>query len=136
MADFQVILSDPRAGVSYKIDATGGQAGAFIGKSIGEQITGEALGFSGYSIQITGATDKTGTPARRDLPGTGRRRLLLSEGTGFHPTYNGQRVRKSIRGSEITGDFVQINAKVVEYGSKDLKSYFEAPEETEAPAEA
>lgn len=136
MADFKVVLSDPRTGVSYKIDATGGQAGAFIGKSIGENITGEALGFSGYTIRITGASDKTGTPARRDLSGTGRRRLLLSEGTGFHPTYDGQRVRKSIRGAEITGDFVQINAQVVEYGSKDLKSYFEAPEEAETPSEA
>jgi small subunit ribosomal protein S6e len=42
-------------------------------------------------------------------------------------------MRKTIRAAEITGDFVQINAKVVEYGAKELKAYFETEEQ---PAEA
>jgi small subunit ribosomal protein S6e len=40
----------------------------------------------------------------------------------------GQRRRKMIRGSEITVDFVQINAIVAEYGSKTLEQYFAPPE--------
>lgn len=134
MADFKVVLSDPKNGMAYNIEATGGMSGALMGKKIGDVIKGEALGFEGYSIEITGATDKTGIPARKDLPGAGKRRLLLSESTGFHPTYDGQRMRKTIRASEITGDFVQINAKVVEYGAKSLEAYF-APEPEEQPAE-
>lgn len=133
MADFKVVLSDPKNGMAYNIEATGGMAGSLMGKSIGEVIKGDLLGFEGYSIEITGATDRTGIPARKDLPGSGKRKLLLSESTGFRPTYDGQRMRKTIRAAEITGDFVQINAKVVEYGAKDLKAYFE-PEEQ--PAEA
>lgn len=129
MADFKVVLSDPQDGISYKVEATGGMAGAFIGKSVGDIISGDALGFAGYQIAITGATDKTGIPARRDLPGLGRRKILLANGTGFKPTYHGQRRRMSVRSAEINGDFVQINAKVVEYGEKSLKEYF-------APAEA
>jgi len=133
MADFKVVLSDPQDGISYKIEATGGMAGALIGKSIGDIITGDVLGFPGYQIAITGATDKTGIPARRDLPGLTRRRLLLSNGVGIKPTtYNGQRRRMSIRGAEINGDFVQINAKVVEYGEKSLKDYFAPPAEEAA----
>lgn len=132
MADFKVVLSDPQDGLSYKVEATGGMAGAFMGKSVGDIISGDALGFPGYQIAITGATDKTGIPARKDLPGLGRRKILLANGVGFKPTYHGQRRRMSVRSAEINGDFVQINAKVVEYGEKSLKDYFAPAEEAEA----
>jgi small subunit ribosomal protein S6e len=129
MVDFKIVLSDPQSGRSYKIDATGAAAGAFVGKSIGEAVNGNVLGLNGYTVEITGGTDKTGIPARRDLPGSGRRRLLLSEGTGFHPVYDGERRRKSVRGSEISADIVQINAIVKAYGEKPLAEYFEQPQE-------
>ena len=131
MVDFKIVLSDPQSGKSYKLDATGGSAGAFIGKKIGEEIDAGVLGLSGYSIAITGGSDRTGIPARRDLPGMSRRRLLLAKGAGFAPTYDGERRRKSVRGNEITADFVQINAKVVKYGDKELKSFFESEEAAE-----
>ncbi len=131
MADFNIVLSEPKTGASYKIEATSAITGALMGKSIGDEISGDVFGFRGYTIQITGATDKTGIPARKDLPGVGRRKLLLSKGVGFKPTYGGQRVRKSIRGAEINSDFVQINAKVVTYGEKELKSYFETEKTAE-----
>ncbi|UUX93371.1 30S ribosomal protein S6e [Methanoplanus endosymbiosus] len=134
MADFKVVLSDPKTGMSYKVEAAGAMAGALMGKKLGETVSADALGFEGYKIELTGATDRTGIPARKDLPGAGKRKLLLSESTGFRPTYDGQRQRKTIRASEITADFVQINAKVVEYGQKELAAYF-APEEAEAAAE-
>ena len=132
MANFKVVLSDPKEGLSYKVEATAGMAGALIGKNVGDIISGDVLGFAGYQIAITGATDKTGIPARRDLPGLTRRRLLLANGVGFRPTYPGQRRRMSIRGAEINGDFVQINAKVVEYGEKSLKDYFAPAAEGQA----
>jgi small subunit ribosomal protein S6e len=129
MVDFKVVLSDPKNGMSYKIDATGGASGAFIGKEIGDEVIGDPLGFPGYTLMITGGTDKTGIPARKDLPGPNRRRLLLSDSTGFNAVEDGQRRRKTVRGREITTDFVQINAKVVGYGDKDLKDYFAPPAE-------
>ncbi|BBL67409.1 30S ribosomal protein S6e [Methanoculleus chikugoensis] len=128
MADFKIILSDPETGRSYKIDATGPTAGAFIGKRIGGEIDGNVLGFAGYTIRITGATDKTGIPSRRDLPGPSRRRLLLSRGVGFHPVMDGERRRKSVRGNEISADTVQINAAVKQSGAKPLAEYFSQPE--------
>ena len=121
MVDFKVVLSDPRTGKSQKIDATGGGAGAFMGRMIGDVIDGAALGFEGTSIEITGGSDHTGIPARRDLHGQGRRRILLSKSTGFKPTHDGERRRKSLRGAEITADFVQINAKFVKYGDKPME---------------
>ena len=41
-------------------------------------------------------------------------------------------MRKTVRGGEITQDFVQINAKVVQYGERSLDEILAAP----APAEA
>ncbi len=125
--DFKIILSDPDTGRSYKIDATGAAARALIGKRIGDEIDGGVLGLAGYKIRITGGTDRTGIPARRDLPGSARRRILLSEGVGFHPVIKGQRRRKSVRGNEISADFVQINAVVQQRGAKPLTEYFEEP---------
>ncbi|KUG19573.1 MAG: 30S ribosomal protein S6e [Methanomicrobiaceae archaeon] len=131
MVDFKIVLSDPQSGRSYKIDATGPAAGAFVGKRIGAEMDAGVLGLPGYVIEITGGTDRTGIPARRDLPGSGRRRLLLSAGTGFSPKYSGERRRKSVRGNEISADFVQINARVKEYGEKPLNEYFEKAEPAE-----
>ena len=127
MVAFKIILSDPETGRSYKIDATGPAAGSLIGKRIGEEIDGGAFGLAGYTIKLTGGTDRTGIPARRDLPGAARRRILLSEGVGFHPVVEGQRRRKSVRGNEIGPDFVQINAVVKQRGAKSLTEYFEEP---------
>lgn len=135
MVDFKIVLSDPKTGKSYKIDATSGMASALVGKRFGEEIPGDALGLSGYAITLTGGSDRTGIPARRDLPGMMRRRLLLSEGTGFNPVSRGQRRRKSIRGNEITADFVQINAKITGYGAKNLKAIFGGEESEEAAAQ-
>lgn len=124
MADLKVVLSDPQTGKAYNIDATGAAAGAIIGKTIGTEIAGTPFGLAGYKITITGGSDKTGTPARADLPGNGKRRLLLSDGFGFHSDHNGQRRRKTQRGSEIAPDFVQVNAKITAYGEKTLAEIF------------
>jgi SSU ribosomal protein S6E len=65
-----------------------------------------------------------GTTSRPDLPGVGRKRILLSSGTGFHPSQDGERRRKFVRGNEITIEFVQVNTKVTAYGEKSLAEYF------------
>ena len=127
MADFKVVLSDPKEGRAYNIDATAGAAGSLVGKKIGDEVDAGPLGLAGYKIQITGASDRTGTPAKKNLPGPVRKNLLVAGGIGFHPVMDGERRRKSIRGNEITQDFVQINAKVTTYGGKSLAEYFPKP---------
>ena len=127
MVDFKVVLSDPKTGRSYKMTASGGAAGAFLGKRVGGQVDASPLGLPGSRVAITGASDRNGTPARKDLPGAGRRRLLLAGGVGFNPVMDGQRARKAVRGSEITQDFVQINAKVTGYGEKSLDDLLAEP---------
>jgi len=127
MAEFKIVLSDQKTGRAYKVDVSGGAAGALIGKQIGDEIDAGPMGLSGYRMEITGGSDRNGTPARRNLPMSGRRRILLSGGAGFKPVMEGQRKRKTLRGNEITADFVQINARVTTYGDKALDEYFVKP---------
>lgn len=77
-----------------------------------------------YELQITGGSDKDGFPMRPDLPGTGRKRLLLSGGVGYNPREKGVRRRKTVRGRVISADTVQINVKVVKHGKIPLEEFF------------
>ncbi|HII99227.1 MAG TPA: 30S ribosomal protein S6e [Methanoregula sp.] len=124
MVEFKVVVSDPKTGRAYNVDASGGAAGAIVGKSIGDEVDAGSLGLSGYKIRITGASDRTGTTAKKGIPGAGRRKLLLAGGIGFNPVMDGERRRKTVRASEITQDFVQINALVTTYGEKTLDELF------------
>jgi small subunit ribosomal protein S6e len=124
MVEFKVVVSDPKTGRAYNVDASGGAAGAIVGKRIGDEVDAGAIGLAGYKIQITGASDRTGTTAKKGIPGAGRRKLLLAGGIGFHPSMDGERRRKTVRASEITQDFVQINAQVTTYGEKTLDELF------------
>ena len=131
MAELKLVLSDPKTGKAYNIEAKDAAASALIGKAIGTEVDANVFGLAGYKITITGGSDKTGTPARADLPGSGKRGLLITKGVGFHPKKEGERRRKTQRGCEIAPDFVQVNAKVTAYGAKSLEEIF-APA---APAE-
>jgi small subunit ribosomal protein S6e len=124
MVEFKVVVSDPKTGRAYNVDASGGAAGAIVGKSIGDEVDAGSLGLAGYKIKITGASDRTGTTAKKSIPGAGRKKLLLAGGIGFHPVMDGERRRKTVRASEITPDFVQINAQVTAYGEKTLDELF------------
>jgi len=124
MVEFKVVVSDPKSGRAFNVDASGGAAGSIVGKRIGDEIDAGSLGLAGYKILITGASDRTGIAAKKGIPGAGRRKLLLAGGVGFHPVMDGERRRKTIRSSEITQDFVQINAQVTTYGEKTLDELF------------
>jgi small subunit ribosomal protein S6e len=133
MVEFKVVVSDPKTGQAYNITVSGGAAGAFVGKKIGKEVDGGAIGLPGYTLQITGGSDRDGTTARPDLPGVGRKRLLLTGGAGFHPVQEGERRRKFVRGNEITIEFVQVNTVVTTHGEKPLAEYF-PKEKTEKAA--
>ncbi len=136
MVELKVVVSDPKTGRAYNVDASTGAAGAIVGKRIGDEVDAGPLGLAGYKILITGGSDQTGTPARKSLPGAGRRKLLLAEGVGFHPGMDGERRRKMIRSNEITTEFVQVNARVTAYGEKALDEIFPKTEKAEGEKKA
>jgi small subunit ribosomal protein S6e len=55
---------------------------------------------------------------RGNVHGGVRRAVVLSGGAGFNPKKEGERRRKTVRGSVITDDIVQINMKIVDRPAK------------------
>jgi len=120
MVDFKVVVNDTKKGKSHQVQVSGHHANSLIGKKIGDEVDGIFISLPGYKLQITGGTDKDGFSMRDDLPGVGRRRILLSESKGFRANENGMRKKKSVRGNSISQDIVQINMKVIKYSSRPI----------------
>lgn len=109
MATFQLVVSDPDSGTTYQDEIDGQDANRFIGRSLDEDVD-----FEGLTLELTGGSDETGRPMRKDVPGTALRELLLEGGVGYEQTRDGKRKRVTVWGAEIDDDIAQINAAVVE----------------------
>src|SRR5271157_780836 len=114
MAKFKIIVSDPEAGTSKVVELEEARAAPFIGRRVGETLDGSIVDLPAHKVQITGGSDKDGVPIRGNVHGGVRRRVVLSGGAGFTPKKKGERKRKTVRGSTITDEIVQINMKIVE----------------------
>lgn len=157
MADttFVAVVNDTNPdnnGRSYNMSVSGNNLSQFLGKKIGDVVDGIFVGegeqtLAGYKLEITGGSDKTGTPMRSDLSGGNRQSILVTESTGFkghslvHKTKGGEkkrfrykpdgmRKRRYFRGNTITQDTRQINLKVVEAANKSLEDILGANEES------
>jgi len=120
MVEFKIVVNDTKKGKSHNVQVSGHHANSLIGKKIGDEVDGIFISLPGYKLLITGGTDKDGFAMRKDFPGIGRRRLLLSGGLGFNAKENGIRRKKSVKGNTINQDIVQINMKVVKYSTKPI----------------
>jgi small subunit ribosomal protein S6e len=119
MAEFTVAVADPDDGHTYQVDVDGQDANRFIGKEIGEEVDGGAVGLAGFTLEITGGSDDTGRPMRDDVRGSDLQNVLLAGGTGFEPTTEGERKRVTVRGREVSDATRQINARIVASGDED-----------------
>ncbi len=124
MAEFRVVVSDTKTAKAYQSVVTGAAMNKFIGKNIGDIISGDAVGMAGYTLKVTGGTDKDGFAMRSDLPGPVRKKILVAGGVGYKPKADGAKKRKSMRGREIASDIAQINTIVVDYGQKPIDEIF------------
>ena len=121
MAKFKIIVGDPETGKSQSLEVEGARAVPLIGRKLREVLDGSVIGMGGHKMQITGGCDKDGFPMRPNIHGGVRAGVVLSEGVGFHPSLEGERRRKTIRGNVITEEIVQINMKIVEKPKKAEK---------------
>jgi len=120
MANFKVVISDPASKKAYQKEAEQAQSG-FVGKKVGDKVSGSGIGLEGYEVEITGGSDKDGFPIRPDVEGPARKKIILTSPPGYHPKHSGNRKRKSVRGNTISQDISQVNVKVVKSGSKKLE---------------
>ena len=113
MPKFKLIISEPNTGKAKSIELDEEKSRSLIDKQIGDVIDGSIIGVKGKA-KITGGTDKDGIPMRKDIHGSGKKHIILSDGPGFKPKKNGERKRKVIRGKIITEDTYQINMVLVQ----------------------
>ncbi len=120
MANFQVVVADPETGTTYQREVDEQDANRFLGKSLGETVDGGAVGLDGFELELTGGSDDAGRPMRADVSGPDLREVLLTGGTGYEPSRQGERRRVTVRGSEVSDAVAQINAKISEHGDGDV----------------
>lgn len=91
-----------------------------IGKKIGEKIEGLELSeeLNGYELEITGTSDISGIPGQKGLEGASYHRKLLIFGHGMKNRRKGIRLKKTLRGEEISPKTIQINTIVKKHGNK------------------
>ncbi|MHA2037639.1 MAG: S6e family ribosomal protein [Promethearchaeota archaeon] len=123
--------------IVYKLNISGGKEGLgkgktklieidekkfrFEGMKMGEIIKGGLIGFPNYEFEITGGSDSSGFPMRKDVHGPVKKKILVSKrGVGYKPRRLGEKRRKTVRGNEVTSDMTLINLKVVKYGEAEL----------------
>lgn len=121
----------------YKLNISGGKEGIgkgqsklveidekkfrFEGMKIGDIIKGGVIGFPNYEFKITGGSDSSGFPMRKDVHGPVKKRILVSKrGIGYKPKRKGEKRRRTVRGNEVTHDMTMINLKVIKYGEAEL----------------
>ncbi|NCO11412.1 30S ribosomal protein S6e [Candidatus Pacearchaeota archaeon CG_4_9_14_0_2_um_filter_39_13] len=137
---FKINIST-KDGKSWKLDL---DSETLVGKKIGDIIPGKEISadLTGYELKITGASDIAGFPHKGDIEGPQLRGVLLTKGWGMHKkpkregkkyvqTSKGLRLKKSVRGKEISDKTKQINLALVNEGPKKLKDIF--PEQNKAP---
>ena len=123
--------------IVYKLNISGGKEGPgkglsklieidekkfrFEGMKIGDTINGGLIGFPNYEFSITGGSDSSGFPMRKDVHGPVKKKILVSKrGIGYKPQRVGEKRRKTVRGNEVTYDMTLINLMVTKYGEAEL----------------
>ena len=124
---FKIVVSQKAETHQIEVDDTK----ALNGLVIGDEFDGTIVGLDGYTLKITGGSDKNGFTMKKDVSGTRRIKSLLTGGIGYHPKADGVKRRKTVRGNTIADDIVQINTVVTAAGSKSIADILGADEEEE-----
>lgn len=124
----KIVYSDKKTGKTSQVEVSKDKEALVIGYSIGETIDGSVIGLDAFKLQITGLSDKSGAPSRREIDGTRKLFPLLGSGPGIRNRKKGYRARRLIRGRTISTDTEQINTIITEYGQKPMEEIFKAKE--------
>jgi small subunit ribosomal protein S6e len=123
---FKLVISEGKESHQLEVPAT--ESKPLVGLRIGEEFDASNIGLNGYTLKITGGSDKNGFPMKKDVDGPRRIKSLLAGGTGFKPKRDGQRRRKTVRGNTVSDDIVQISAVVAQKGKKSIEELLKTDE--------
>lgn len=109
MTNFKLTVSDVK-GKSITKELKDSDANTLLGLQLGNETDASIVGLQG-KLKLTGGSDKSGVPMRKDIHGSARKYVLLSKGIGLQTAEIGQRVRKLMRGNTVSEEIYQINCK-------------------------
>ncbi|MFQ5887086.1 MAG: 30S ribosomal protein S6e [Candidatus Hydrothermarchaeales archaeon] len=122
------MISDTKKGKAYNVELDDTKSKSLMGSKLGGEVNGAPLGLSGYTLRLTGGSDKDGVPMRRDVHGRVRPKIQVSRGPGYNPKEKGIVRRKRVRGNVITPDIIQVNSIIVKKGKKSIEALLGASE--------
>ena len=122
MAEFKLVIGNPKDGKSYQIEAKDTEAKPLLGLVIGDKIKGDNIGLAGYEFEITGGSDYCGFPMRKDVLGSSRKRILAPKSLGIRNVKKGILIRRTMAGNTVHQNTAQINMKVIKTGKSPLES--------------
>jgi small subunit ribosomal protein S6e len=120
----KIVFSDKKSGKTAQLEVAKESEASLMGKKIGEVIEGAVVGLDGYRLQITGMSDNTGSPSRKEVEGSRKAYVFLSRGPGIRLMKKGRRYRKLVRGNTVSAETGQINTVITEYGTKSAEELF------------
>lgn len=120
----KIVIGDPKSGKSYMTELPKEKEASIYGMRIGDTVDGSVMGAAGYTLKISGGSDRDGFPMKSDVPGTGKRGLLLDGPPGFRPKRKGEWKRKMVRGAAVSEWIAQLNVTVTEAGPTSLEQLF------------
>jgi len=126
LTNFKLTVSDVK-GKSITKELKDSDANTLLGLQLGNETDASIVGLQG-KLKLTGGSDKSGVPMRKDIHGSARKYVLLSKGIGLQTAEIGQRARKLMRGNTVSEEIYQINCKF------DGELPVEAPVEVAAEA--
>lgn len=121
MASFKLVIGT-KDGTSIQRELSEEYSASLIGKKIGDHLSGDTLGISGYEFELTGGSDHCGFPMRRDAQGPARKRILAVSGVGLKKQGKGQRIRKTVAGNTVHDKTAQVNVKILKAGAEPLST--------------
>ncbi len=112
---------------------------ALLRMKIGDKLGGDLIlaDLDGYELEITGTSDIAGFPGVKGQIGPQLRGMLLTKNqTGMRNSrHDGLRLKKSVRGEEISEKTVQINMTVIKQGKKKFGELLPKKEKAEEKKE-
>ena len=128
--EFKIVLGT-KDGKSYQKEIKSPEADNLLNRRLGDTVSGNELGFSGYEFLITGGSDKCGFPMRKGIQDV-RKKGLIGKSVGFcgkkrklgkktvRKNQKGLLRRRTVCGEIISRLIHQVNLKVVKEGSEAL----------------
>ncbi|MCK4669845.1 MAG: 30S ribosomal protein S6e [Nanoarchaeota archaeon] len=139
MIELKLVIGT-KSGKSYQKELKSPEADVLFDKKIRDKISGDAIGFPGYEFEITGGSDKSGFPMRRDVATGHRKKIFTTSSHGVWIPQKGKKLRKTVAGNMVHENTAQINLKILKEGKAPLapveaREEKKAKEKTEAKAE-